>query len=325
MHDYICPYCGNRISDGARYCNRCGRAVAGVAAAFHCNTCGRKIDPKSKFCPYCNARVTKANTRTNAADGNQENGEKRRHSRGCGCIFHSLLLLFLIAAGSGYYYLQLMKAERVAYNKVKSSHDLRQMKEYIDTDFHVFSDHKDDIVRRMEQMRTDRIDYQAAQTVATCEAYLRNHPDGKYAAEVKKRLERLRRLEGRDTDNDDDRSATGQPVERTRTEEPVEMQEAATEDGEVPDESAYKTEQIEASVAAGNSYYVQYGYRARLDDAKAAAARGASKGHGNVVAKKHGASTRYYITSGPYATREEAQQALLQAKNDYPDATIIQG
>ena len=43
-----CPSCGRVVRSGAKFCDRCGTALA-----FSCPNCGRNLLPGSKFCDRC--------------------------------------------------------------------------------------------------------------------------------------------------------------------------------------------------------------------------------------------------------------------------------
>ena len=56
-----CQYCGNEMSEGAKFCAMCGRRVTEaepVPARRFCPSCGQEAEPGMLFCEYCGARLT---------------------------------------------------------------------------------------------------------------------------------------------------------------------------------------------------------------------------------------------------------------------------
>ncbi|MBQ7664829.1 MAG: zinc ribbon domain-containing protein, partial [Bacteroidaceae bacterium] len=217
----ICPNCKHNNSDDSKFCKNCG-ATLSQPKVYYCKSCGRRLAPDARFCPSCGERkplrTESTQTQRPAASNTQNQNTQRVHiverpanygntpppqqpkpkpekeqSSGCGCLFHLIFFGVIAIAAAGYYYMQLAKKERMAYEKVKSSMNTRQMQEYLETDYYVFNDHKDDIRDRIDRIQTDNQDYRSATTIATCEQYLNRHTDGRYRKEVEKRLEALKK------------------------------------------------------------------------------------------------------------------------------------
>ena len=56
-----CQYCGNEMSEGAKFCSLCGKKVIEAEPAparRFCPSCGREGKPDMLFCEYCGARLT---------------------------------------------------------------------------------------------------------------------------------------------------------------------------------------------------------------------------------------------------------------------------
>lgn len=51
-----CTYCGNEMSEGARFCGKCGKDVK--EALSYCHKCGTKLNPNSMFCNRCGVIIT---------------------------------------------------------------------------------------------------------------------------------------------------------------------------------------------------------------------------------------------------------------------------
>ena len=341
----ICPNCKQNNSDDSKFCKSCG-ATLPQPKVYYCKACGRRLAPEARFCPSCGERkplrteqaqpqrpTSSTSTQNNSQKvhiverpanyGNQhydnqppkqEKKQEKEQSKGCGCLFHLIFFFVVAIAAAGYYYMQLLKKERMAYEKVKSTMNIAQMEEYLNTDFYVFNDHKDDIRDRIERIRTDNVDYRSATTIATCEQYLNNHPEGRYRKEVQQRLEKLKKKPNTEIEVvQDNVTFTPQPSAPkpstpnsapSAEETPIAGEAAATETG-------------------GHKYYIQVGYRNKREDANASATRNAAKGFGNVVVKSDANTTRNYITSRPFNSKEEAESELANARKQFPDATII--
>ena len=55
-----CQYCGNEMSEGAKFCAMCGRRVTEaepVPARRFCPSCGQEAEPGMLFCEYCGMRL----------------------------------------------------------------------------------------------------------------------------------------------------------------------------------------------------------------------------------------------------------------------------
>lgn len=48
----VCPYCGTSNDDNAKYCKKCGKAIAKV-----CPSCGQTVDGDSDFCNHCGKKI----------------------------------------------------------------------------------------------------------------------------------------------------------------------------------------------------------------------------------------------------------------------------
>lgn len=48
----VCPYCGTINDDNAKYCKKCGKAIAKV-----CPSCGQTVDGDSDFCNHCGKKI----------------------------------------------------------------------------------------------------------------------------------------------------------------------------------------------------------------------------------------------------------------------------
>lgn len=339
----ICPNCKQNNSGDSKFCKNCG-ATLSQPKVYYCKSCGRRLAPEARFCPSCGERkpLRTDNTQTqrpasasnsqsqntqrvhiverpanygNTPPPQQPKPDKKEQSPGCGCIFHLIFFGVIAIAAAGYYYMQLAKKERMAYEKVKSSMNIRQMEEYLNTDYYVFNDHKDDIRDRIERIRTDNVDFRSATTVASCERYLDRHREGRYRKEVEKRLEKLKNKASSEEVVEDIRDFTRQPV-TPKPSMPASNSPAAEEP------TAGEAAEAETETG-GTKYYIQVGYRNKREDADASAKRNAEKGFGHVVVKKDDKATRNYITSGAYNSKEEAERHLENARKQYPDATII--
>ena len=56
-----CQYCGNEMSEGAKFCSLCGKKVIEAEPAparRFCPSCGQEGKPDMLFCEYCGARLT---------------------------------------------------------------------------------------------------------------------------------------------------------------------------------------------------------------------------------------------------------------------------
>ena len=56
-----CQYCGNEMSEGAKFCSLCGKKVIEAEPAparRFCPSCGQEAEPGMLFCEYCGARLT---------------------------------------------------------------------------------------------------------------------------------------------------------------------------------------------------------------------------------------------------------------------------
>lgn len=54
-----CTYCGNEMSEGARFCGKCGKCGKDVKEALsYCHKCGTKLNPNSMFCNRCGVIIT---------------------------------------------------------------------------------------------------------------------------------------------------------------------------------------------------------------------------------------------------------------------------
>ena len=342
----ICPNCKQNNSDDSKFCKSCG-ATLPQPKVYYCKACGRRLAPEARFCPSCGERkplrteqaqpqrpTSSTSTQNNSQKvhiverptnyGNQhydnqppkqEKKQEKEQSKGCGCLFHLIFFFVVAIAAAGYYYMQLLKKERMAYEKVKSTMNIAQMEEYLSTDFYVFNDHKDDIRDRIERIRTDNVDFRSATSVASCERYLDRHPEGRYRKEVEKRLEKLKNKASSEEVVEDIRDFTRQPV-TPKPSMPASNSPAAEEP------TAGEAAEAETETG-GTKYYIQVGYRNKREDADASAKRNAEKGFGHVVVKKDDKATRNYITSGAYNSKEEAERHLENARKQYPDATII--
>jgi peroxiredoxin/predicted nucleic acid-binding Zn ribbon protein len=67
----LCPYCSTSLRPDARFCSRCGRAVASAAAptraANPCPACGYANRSGAKFCAHCRSALTLAVARRRSA------------------------------------------------------------------------------------------------------------------------------------------------------------------------------------------------------------------------------------------------------------------
>lgn len=48
----VCPDCGHKNSDGARFCSACGKSLESF-----CPNCKQKVDKSDKFCPNCGKKL----------------------------------------------------------------------------------------------------------------------------------------------------------------------------------------------------------------------------------------------------------------------------
>ena len=48
----VCPYCGTSNDGNAKYCKKCGKAIAKV-----CPSCGQTVDGDSDFCNHCGKKI----------------------------------------------------------------------------------------------------------------------------------------------------------------------------------------------------------------------------------------------------------------------------
>ena len=76
IHRASCPSCGAQIPEGAKYCAKCGRAVASFPVAKYCRFCGSRLTEGSMYCHNCGKEVQMYFDASQAreADSNSEKG-----------------------------------------------------------------------------------------------------------------------------------------------------------------------------------------------------------------------------------------------------------
>ena len=80
-----CPACSAPAHPVDRFCGRCGGGLAGIApldaVARYCGGCGRSLQPDTRFCRRCGARVPEVRERVSsaAATGGNGHGEGNGH------------------------------------------------------------------------------------------------------------------------------------------------------------------------------------------------------------------------------------------------------
>lgn len=52
----VCPNCGAPLAEGAKFCSKCGTAIA-VEKTGICPNCGKQNDPSSAFCSGCGTKL----------------------------------------------------------------------------------------------------------------------------------------------------------------------------------------------------------------------------------------------------------------------------
>ncbi|MFC1462151.1 zinc ribbon domain-containing protein [Verrucomicrobiota bacterium] len=61
----FCKHCGNKTSDDAKFCTKCGKGISEESAQLFCQKCGQKNAADAEFCQKCGAKMantTKADT-----------------------------------------------------------------------------------------------------------------------------------------------------------------------------------------------------------------------------------------------------------------------
>lgn len=98
-----CTYCGNEMSEGARFCGKCGKDVKETVS--YCHKCGTKLNPNSMFCNRCGVKIT---------------GKQKKRM----CKLYSLIMLAIFAL-----VVLFTPAVRVAGEHYNAAYDVRT---YID-------------------------------------------------------------------------------------------------------------------------------------------------------------------------------------------------